>query len=167
MAVPQPSVPTTALGPCGGTQPPGARYGGWMGPFPPSRSASSSQSQEQLGSAMDHDPMPPKFYKLEFTTYNGSVDPLNWLNHCEQFFCNQMTLASNRTWLASYHLWGVAKHGTTPSSKTSGCRCGSASRSYAICSLGHLFEIRAFTTTLFSIFGGLCYFRRSGLDRRK
>jgi hypothetical protein len=35
------------------------------------------------------------------------------------------------------------KHGTTPSSKTSGCRCWSASRSYAISSSGHLFGIRA------------------------
>jgi len=26
---------------------------------------------------------PPHFYKLEFTTYDGSEDPLNWLNHCE------------------------------------------------------------------------------------
>jgi hypothetical protein len=53
------------------------------GTLSPSKSASSSQSQEQLGSAMDRDPMPPKFYKLEFMTYNGSVDPLNWLNHCD------------------------------------------------------------------------------------
>jgi hypothetical protein len=29
------------------------------------------------------DPIPPKFYKLEFTTYDGTEDPLNWLNHCE------------------------------------------------------------------------------------
>jgi hypothetical protein len=77
--------------------------------FSPSRGASSSRSQEQLGSAMDHDPMPPKFYKLEFTTYDGSVDPLNWLNHCNQFFCSQKTLASDQTWLASYHLRGTAQ----------------------------------------------------------
>jgi hypothetical protein len=31
-------------------------------------------------------PAPPKFYKLEFTTFDSSEDPLNWLNHCEQFF---------------------------------------------------------------------------------
>ena len=51
---------------------------------------------------------PPRFYKLEFTTYDGSEDPLNWLNHCEQFFRGQCTLASDRTWLASYHLTGAA-----------------------------------------------------------
>ena len=28
----------------------------------------------------------PRFYMLEFTTYDGAVDPLNWLNQCEQFF---------------------------------------------------------------------------------
>ena len=31
-------------------------------------------------------PAPPRFYKLEFATYDGGVDPLNWLNQCEQFF---------------------------------------------------------------------------------
>jgi hypothetical protein len=52
---------------------------------------------------------PPRFYKLEFATYDGSEDPLNWLNHCEQFFRGQRTPASDRTWLASYHLKGPAQ----------------------------------------------------------
>jgi hypothetical protein len=26
------------------------------------------------------EPPPQRFYKLEFQTYDGSVDPLNWLN---------------------------------------------------------------------------------------
>ena len=51
----------------------------------------------------------PKFYKLEFPTYDGSVDPLNWLNQCEQFFRGQQTIASQRTWLASYHMKGAAQ----------------------------------------------------------
>jgi hypothetical protein len=55
-------------------------------------------------SAAAQDPPPPKFYKLEFATYDGSIDPLNWLNQCDQFFRGQRTLASDRTWLASYHL---------------------------------------------------------------
>jgi hypothetical protein len=54
------------------------------------------------------DPPPPRFYKLEFATYDGTADPMNWLNQCEQFFQGQRTLASNRTWLASYHLRGTA-----------------------------------------------------------
>jgi hypothetical protein len=52
---------------------------------------------------------PPRFYKLDFPTFDGAVDPLNWLNQCEQFFCGQRTLASDRTWLASYHLRGAAQ----------------------------------------------------------
>jgi hypothetical protein len=52
---------------------------------------------------------PPRFYKLDFPTFDGAVDPLNWLNQCEQFFRGQRTLASNRTWLASYHLRGAAQ----------------------------------------------------------
>jgi hypothetical protein len=34
---------------------------------------------------------------------------LNWLNHYEQFFRDQRTAASNRTWLALYHLIGAAQ----------------------------------------------------------
>jgi hypothetical protein len=51
----------------------------------------------------------PKSYKLDFTTYDGSVDPLNWLTHCEQFFWGQRTPVEQRTWMASYHLTGVAQ----------------------------------------------------------
>jgi hypothetical protein len=54
-------------------------------------------------------PTPPLYAKLEFATYDGSEDPLNWLNQCEQFFCGQRTLASDRNWLASYHLRAAAQ----------------------------------------------------------
>ncbi|XP_066390750.1 uncharacterized protein [Miscanthus floridulus] len=52
---------------------------------------------------------PPKFYKLEFPSFDGAADLLNWLNHYEQFFHGQRTLALDRTWLASYHLRGAAQ----------------------------------------------------------
>ena len=52
---------------------------------------------------------PPRFAKLDFATYDGSDDPLNWLNQCDQFFRGQRTPASERTWLASYHLRGAAQ----------------------------------------------------------
>ncbi|KAK1613201.1 hypothetical protein QYE76_036874 [Lolium multiflorum] len=52
---------------------------------------------------------PPRYTKLEFTTYDGATDPLNWLNQCEQFFRGQRTLAFDRTWIASYHLRGAAQ----------------------------------------------------------
>jgi hypothetical protein len=45
-----------------------------------------------------------EFYKLEFPTYDGGVDPLNWLNHYEQLFRGQCTLPADHTWLATYHL---------------------------------------------------------------
>ncbi|KAK1649591.1 hypothetical protein QYE76_067396 [Lolium multiflorum] len=54
-------------------------------------------------------PQPPRFTKMEFATYDGTVDPLNWLNHCDQFFRGQRTLVSDRTWIASYHLRGAAQ----------------------------------------------------------
>ncbi|XP_044451014.1 uncharacterized protein [Triticum aestivum] len=51
---------------------------------------------------------PSRFAKIDFATYDGTEDPLNWLNQCDQFFRGQRTLASERTWLASYHLRGAA-----------------------------------------------------------
>ncbi|XP_020158128.1 uncharacterized protein [Aegilops tauschii subsp. strangulata] len=56
-----------------------------------------------------HAQTPPRFAKLDFATYDDAEDPLNWLNQCEQFFRGQHMLASERTWLASYHLRGAAQ----------------------------------------------------------
>ena len=50
----------------------------------------------------------PRFSKIEFPSYDGIDDPLNWLHRCEQFFRGQRTLASDRVGLASYHMTGVA-----------------------------------------------------------
>ncbi|XP_066375373.1 uncharacterized protein [Miscanthus floridulus] len=60
-----------------------------------------------MGGGLDR--LPPKMHRLEFATYDGSEDPLNWLNHCEQFFRGQRWPASDRTWIASYHLRGLAQ----------------------------------------------------------
>jgi hypothetical protein len=100
----------------GGAPTSGVLYGGVDGPLfhgslMPTFST-ASPSLDTTGAApwaAAQDPPPPKFYKLEFATYDGSVDPLNWLNQCEQFFRGQRTLASDRTWLASYHLRGAAQ----------------------------------------------------------
>lgn len=51
----------------------------------------------------------PKGFKLDFTTYDSSSDPLNWLTHCEQFFWGQRTLEAQRMWMASYHLTSNAQ----------------------------------------------------------
>ena len=74
---------------------------------PPHHGASSRQPRAHDRAVTD--PIPPKFYKLDFTTYDGTEDPLNWLNHCEQLFRGQKTLSSDRSRLASYHLRGAAQ----------------------------------------------------------
>jgi hypothetical protein len=38
----------------------------------------------------------PRFHKLSFPTFDGKVDPLGWLNKCEQFFRAQHTLDTDR-----------------------------------------------------------------------
>ncbi|XP_066320580.1 uncharacterized protein [Miscanthus floridulus] len=74
----------------GGALAPGVLYDGADGPLfhdgslMPTLSAASPSldSTGVVPSVAAQDPPPPKYYKLEFATYDGSVDPLNWLNQC-------------------------------------------------------------------------------------
>ena len=97
----------------GGPVASGTLYGGIDGTLFHGTSTSAPTSNEGALEGGFHEAtqgnMPPKFHKLEFMTYDGSVDPLNWLTHCEQFFRGQFTPASQRTWMASYHLTGAAQ----------------------------------------------------------
>ncbi|KAK1696233.1 hypothetical protein QYE76_012930 [Lolium multiflorum] len=76
---------------------------------PPARFAEPSAGRAEYPAQGATGLAPPRYAKLEFATYDGVEDPLNWLNQCEQFFRGQHTLASDRTWLASYHLRGAAQ----------------------------------------------------------
>lgn len=51
----------------------------------------------------------PRYHKLEFPTFDGTEDPLSWINRCEQFFRGQRTEESDKVWLASYHLTNIAQ----------------------------------------------------------
>lgn len=51
----------------------------------------------------------PRFYKLSFPTFDGKEDPLGWLNRCEHFFRSQRTRDSDKIWLASFHMTGIAQ----------------------------------------------------------
>jgi hypothetical protein len=45
--------------------------------------------------------------KLNFSRYDGEVDPLPWLNHCESYFRGTHTMVVEQVWLASLHMDGV------------------------------------------------------------
>jgi hypothetical protein len=111
--MPLSSAVTTAQAAFGGIPAAGTIYGGVDGPssasIPGSSMAGGAPPPDRMSPAPEGERPPPKFYKLEFSTYDGSEDLLNWLSHCEQFFRGQRTLASDRTWLASYHLRGPAQ----------------------------------------------------------
>ncbi|KAJ4758083.1 polyprotein [Rhynchospora pubera] len=73
-------------------------------------------SLEQPSKAEEHPPPKPRdtpgvprYYKLDFPTFDGKEDPLGWLNRCEQFFRGQRTMEEEKVWLASYHLVGIAQ----------------------------------------------------------
>ncbi|XP_068662866.1 uncharacterized protein [Aristolochia californica] len=46
----------------------------------------------------------PKYAKLDFPTYDGSMDPLIWLHRCDQFFYNQRMHVDDRVHLAAFHM---------------------------------------------------------------
>ncbi|XP_062230337.1 uncharacterized protein LOC133928069 [Phragmites australis] len=52
----------------------------------------------------------PKFFKLDFPTYDGKDDPLPWLNRCEMFFRVQQTEERHKVWLASFNMDGDTHH---------------------------------------------------------
>jgi hypothetical protein len=105
---PQPTVmqpPATTVG----------GFGGYTAPYVGSSMVLQYSPPATMGRhegaymASPHVQQPPRFTKLEFATYDGTVDPLNWLNQCDQFFRGQRTMASDRTWIASYHLRAAAQ----------------------------------------------------------
>ncbi|XP_048566896.1 COPII coat assembly protein sec16-like [Triticum urartu] len=106
-----PSAPTEARPPSGSPWQPEASgvSGQYVGPSTLDRAPSSAlRTAEAVAPGAPHQ-QPPWFAKIDFATYDGSEDPLNWLNQCDQFFRGQRTPASERTWLASYHLRGAAQ----------------------------------------------------------
>jgi hypothetical protein len=94
---------TTAAASRGGAAAFGTLYGGVDGTIVSSISAVAGDvaesSAREAALEFNQGQAAPRFYKLEFPTYDGAVDPLNWINQCEQFFRGQRTLASTgRGW---------------------------------------------------------------------
>ena len=50
-----------------------------------------------------------RFHKLEFPSFDGTGDPLPFLNRCEHYFRGQRTLEEEQVWLAALHLQGSAQ----------------------------------------------------------
>jgi len=50
-----------------------------------------------------------RFHKLDFPTFDGTGDPLTFLNRCEHYFRGQRTLEEEQVWLAALHLHGPAQ----------------------------------------------------------
>ena len=54
----------------------------------------------------DHSFLRPK---MVFPSYDGSGDPLPWINHCELYFRGHNTLDHRKVWMASLHLTDAAQ----------------------------------------------------------
>jgi len=51
-----------------------------------------------------HNDRPPKFQKMDFPKYDGTKDPLIFINRCESYFHQQRIMEEEKMWMASYNL---------------------------------------------------------------
>jgi hypothetical protein len=65
-----------------------------------------SKGLTPLSSGTMVDDRPPSYFKMEFPTYNGEVNPLSSLNCCDLFFNAQRTAEAEKVDIASFHLVG-------------------------------------------------------------
>lgn len=50
-----------------------------------------------------------RFHKLDFPKFDGTGNPLPFLNRCEHYFRSQRMVNEERVWLAAFHLHGPAQ----------------------------------------------------------
>ncbi|WVZ59189.1 hypothetical protein U9M48_009376 [Paspalum notatum var. saurae] len=65
---------------------------------PSSSSTNSSGGREEPPRDLDR---PPRFQKLDFPRFDGTTDPMLFINKCESYFRQQRTMAEERVWMAS------------------------------------------------------------------
>ena len=64
----------------------------------------TSSSGTKQGSGEHHNDRPPKFQKMDFPKYDGTKDPLTFINRCESYFHQQRIMEEEKVWMASYNL---------------------------------------------------------------
>jgi len=57
----------------------------------------------------EEDRLPTRVLKIDFPTFDGSGDPLIWLNRCEIYFRGNKTPSRRRVWMASLHMTELAQ----------------------------------------------------------
>jgi hypothetical protein len=76
-------------------------------------------------------------HKLLFPTYDGTEDPLPWLNRCEQFFRIQSTEEAGKVFLAAFYMTGDAAQWYALVERNHGTPDWQPSSSWLISDLGH------------------------------
>jgi len=72
----------------------------------------STSSPGGSGEHRAEGPLPdhlPKHKRWDFPRFDGTTDPLLFLNKCDAYFRQHRTMAEERVWMASYHLDEVAQ----------------------------------------------------------
>ncbi|KAK0572834.1 hypothetical protein LWI29_037947 [Acer saccharum] len=70
----------------------------------------SSADRATSSNHVDHGGVQSRSVRLDFPTYDGEDDPLEWLFRVEQFFIYHNTSSAQRLLIVSFHLKGPALH---------------------------------------------------------
>ena len=92
---------------------------------PESSAGSSGDHRSEGPRAPDH---PPQHKKWDFPRFDGTTDPMLFLNKCEAYFRQHRTMAEERVGRASYHLDDVAQLWYTQLQEDEGTPTWGASR---------------------------------------
>jgi hypothetical protein len=65
---------------------------------------SSSSNGSRSGTGEHHNDRPPRFQKMDFPRYDGTSDPLIFINRCESYFHQQRIMEEEKVWMTSYNL---------------------------------------------------------------
>jgi hypothetical protein len=66
--------------------------------------SSSSLTTSRGNDGQHHSNRPSRFQKLDFPRYDGTSDPLIFINRCESYFYQQRIMEEKKVWMASYNL---------------------------------------------------------------
>ncbi|XP_066323873.1 uncharacterized protein [Miscanthus floridulus] len=71
--------------------------------------SSSSSGPGGGADGQHHNDRPPRFQKMDFPRYDGTTDPLIFVNRYESYFHQQRIMEEEKVWMASYNLEDVAQ----------------------------------------------------------
>ena len=101
------------------------------------KTVSSSSSGDGRPGGLHEQDFHPKHKKWDFPRFDGTTDPLLFINKCDAYFRQHRTPVEDRVAMASYHLDDVDSSGSSSCRRTTTRRTGLTSRISCTFGLAH------------------------------